>query len=139
MEAKNFRIGNLVYYNKYTRNGEDRNFFVRDLYFENDKIGLTTGKIQTTVDMENIKPIKLTERLINRLGFKQVYESDFSKTFECEQDFSFEFKWNKTFGLFLKYKGETLKNIIYVHQLQNVFFAITNTELELKQELSACS
>jgi len=35
--------------------------------------------------------------------------------------------------------GHLIATIYYVHQLQNLFFALTGTELELKEGISACS
>jgi hypothetical protein len=79
----------------------------------------------------NIKPIYLTEEWLERLGFDITGEDDFDKTFGDIKQISIrKNKLHNTdkFGVYLSQRR--IVNVKYVHQLQNLYFALTNTELE---------
>lgn len=119
MEAKNIRIGNLVarkphkLYIPFTvKDGEVTEFFAR-----------------------KCKPIQLTERLINRFGFKGEGNNYYELKLDngvCLGAYGFGLN-NAKYEVFLTDSNNNeLTRIENAHELQNLFFALTNTELELK-------
>jgi hypothetical protein len=86
------------------------------------------AKFEQTTDANKIEPIPLTEESIIKLGFK--YYADAQYILEIND---IEFNWDKETGIYI-FNGDSefcfeLEHIEYVHQLQNLFFALTNTEL----------
>jgi len=78
--------------------------------------------------LENYEPIPLTEEWEVKFGFEQTseYSIELNISGYCLE---VQFKWgNKTF-----YNGAEIKPLLYVHQLQNLYFSLTQTELEIKQ------
>ncbi len=83
------------------------------------------------VYLKNCSPIPLTEEWLLKFGFELVngvYWTKFRISFEEDDEKGY---WNMTesFG------GDLISfcvSIQYVHQLQNLYFALTNTELEIK-------
>ena len=145
IQARDFRIGNAVLYPRYTRKGEDKIWFVRDLFFESDMIGLTDGIIQTKVDFSRIVPIPLTEEILLKCEF-QYTESGMCGANWRHKEVSL--KVDKPSNLMSVYKAATeedLKDNNYpifysrgigkyvfinnLHQLQNLYFALTNEEI----------
>lgn len=118
LQAKDLRIGNIV--------------------FSKISGGLIMVQyIPIDIDMDNYGAVKLTEDVLVKLGFEEVYNSEFTHKFELTQDVSFEYrfeKFNNASGMTgLTYYGRLLGNIRFVHQLQNLYFAITNEELTIKE------
>lgn len=121
MEAKNLRLHNWVLCNGLRTTV---NIPLLKAVFENN--------IQETVE-----PLPLTEEWLNKFGFVEESENDFTlrqspmvftihrnlitKQFMCRMEINYSFL------------------VETVHELQNLFFAITKQELEIKQDVSACS
>ena len=107
MEAKELRIGNLVY-----EKGK-----VKEMY----SISNNNAK-----DYSNMKPIPLTEEWLLKFGFNKIsgwddYKGWIKDDVELECDcYGFDF---------INYLD---KGVDYVHQLQNLYFALTNNELTIK-------
>lgn len=107
MTANELRIGNLVYYDDDVIEVEAYQLYILTDYFE---------------------PIPLTEEWLLRFGFNTISDRIF-----FYGNFGYEFgitnravlKNEKHFVLFPKIK--------YVHQLQNLYFALTGEELTLNQ------
>jgi hypothetical protein len=107
MKASELRIGNLV-----------------------DLIGvaveITANHIKDISEGDSIyKAIPLTEEWLVKLGFKERRYSMCAPVYgneiiELANDFS------------ITYNGGRRVQIKYVHQLQNLYFALTGTELEIK-------
>lgn len=83
------------------------------------------------------KPIPLSEEWLLKLGFEEIYNSEYTHKFELTQDVSFEYrfeKFNNASGMTgLTYYGRLLGKIKHVHQLQNLFYSITGEELTIKE------
>ncbi len=79
--------------------------------------------------VNRINPIPLREEWLLKFGFKDSFEliSEEGFIFQCAFDGDDFIKNQKTL---LVNKALAVK-IKYVHQLQNIFFALTNTELSL--------
>lgn len=150
MKANELRIGNyLIYEDRYLievtkiDSLEDsimgevvdvlKHVEIEDFYVE------TTPEL--TIDNPNYEPIPLTEEWLLRFGFEKhevtlkLYYSDFK-----HEDRFFRFYWPENGGggsLHLKpddteWYPDLADNIKYVHQLQNLYFALTGNELEIK-------
>jgi hypothetical protein len=90
--------------------------------------------------IERFKPIPLTEEWLLKLGFDNDYKPNYIgidvKTSNCTTDFvltkPFSMgEWQKTFCYDLV--QNRFCAIEFVHELQNLFFALTGQELTLKQ------
>ena len=129
MKANEFRINNLVYYNG-----------------NNNEIGVITS-IQTTVlkqcyiylnnrinnvlDLDLIKQIPLTEEWLIKLGFEE------------DKNQSFYFYKHNYYDIYIRiFKGGAISFLMVndyielksVHQLQNLYFALTNKELKYEKK-----
>lgn len=125
MKAKNYRIGNLVKY-------DNRVFRIHSLAEELPTLDTPEFGIGV-VDWNTLKPIELTEEWLINLGFEQDTEVNYrwyhingSLAYDLDDhciriDNTWEFGKRK-----------------YVHEMQNLFFALTCEELQLKNECSTC-
>ena len=107
MEAKELRIGNLVYAFKTT-------WVIDQTDFVGDKIS-------------TYKPIPLTADWLLRFGFEQ----DIGFPIFSIDQYYIRIRDNFEFGIDEE-GGLHLSEIQYVHQLQNLYYALTGEELELK-------
>ena len=112
MKASELRIGNYVEY------GDD---------IEQISIHLLFGALNG----DDVKPIPLTEEWLVKFGFEpNIYNDEFELyplTFDCE--YTDEGNWN------ISYDSYPLSTEIkHVHQLQNLYFALTGEELTIKNE-----
>jgi hypothetical protein len=109
MKATQFRIGNLVSW----KNDSGKEFEIT---------------LQSLYEGANLDwmPIPITEEWLLRFGFKKTNMLGFRiKTDEYEY---IEFN-----SVLLCWVNGTKKPIKYIHQLQNVYFALTQKELKLKK------
>lgn len=124
MEAKELRLGN---------------FFIE----ENSKeiievIGLEKNRVIFSgmfLEKWQAKPIELTEEWLIKLGFSCDWSKIYTKKIE---DNTFELRFDKTDKIIvldvnINYEETSLefKHIKFVHQLQNLYFALVNSELQL--------
>ena len=118
MEAKELRIGNLIYINhKQAINQSSKKFTLTCMM---DLVVNGTGS------KFSYNPILLTEDWLIKFGFRKYNNKN-----------HFKKHWVSGFininGIFclLSY-NQRHHNITYVHQLQNLYFALTNKELTIK-------
>ena len=85
-----------------------------------------------------LNPIPLTEEILLNFGFNKEYQKGYIGIDVCNSDFVLteplkmgEWQTNYTFQ-FETGSIPKFKEIEYVHQLQNLFFALTNEELIFK-------
>lgn len=123
MKKEELRIGNLVEYPNWNKDGSVKYFHIRDVYTDDNKIGLTDGMFQVpSSKLKYIKPIHLTEEWLVKLGFvKDKLDNTYYKG-------DFEIYLPKYF----KWKESIFRNVKTVHQLQNLYFALTGEELEVR-------
>ena len=113
MKANELRIGNLV--NKITTRDNDA-----DLTIVNAE-----DIFNVSADIDFYEPILLTEYWLYTFGFKKTEHKYyyFISLFECY--------FNKELDVLINgYKSSLFISIKYVHQLQNLYFALTGEELE---------
>jgi hypothetical protein len=126
IQANELRIGNLLNHN----NGHIVGTFkVNEVHIldiiENNEYG------------EQYEPIPLTEEILLKCGFthqfKQCKGQDF---FSLKLDDKYQIYVNLNSGMFSINKQHLgigfVVSIKYLHELQNLFFALTKTELEVK-------
>lgn len=78
------------------------------------------------------KGIAITEEILLKLGFEVIYRSNFTLRLDHKENFKFGAGWNLVNGHFhIRFIGEQFTNIKYVHQLQNLYFSITRSELQI--------
>jgi hypothetical protein len=121
MKANELRIGNLVNYN------EGGIFKVIGIH----EFGIDCeDEIETTyMEYENFKPIPLTEEWLLKFGFEERMFGWWSDVLflRTENRNGYFYDWQKT-------NQTTGTYIEYVHQLQNLYFALTGEELTFKSE-----
>jgi len=132
MQAKDLRIDNWFY----AVHPVDGLFemqvrgIAQDGTIETDAYGNTYGTIDCYGD--SCKPIPLTEEWLLRFGFELKEAVMDEKKYYGWLNFSFHLDINfieKSF--FYHWMGGNI-DIKYVHQLQNLYFALTGEELEIK-------
>jgi len=112
MKAEDLRIGNLILDRKKVISVECHHFQMLNSYHK-----------------EDFKPIPLTEEWLLKFGFKDGYFG-FSKSV-----LSLNLKSESVSFSFSKTSLTQIKGVIFpkhVHQLQNLYFALTNEELTIK-------
>jgi len=108
MKANELRIGNYVKQENQTNTND---------YWK-------IRHLSETDNLDNLEPIPLTEQWLKDFGFQEMFPSCFKKK-EWKVNFMpdgiiYFLQWN-TFN--------RLAEIKYVHQLQNIYFAVTELEL----------
>jgi len=113
MKASELRIGNLVEYQINDELEEPKNFWVENVIDAED-----LGYINKS---QNYRPIQITKEWLLKFGFKfhVVYENKIwmneSITLFEKENSEYELSWGR--------------HIKYVHELQNIHYAFTGTEL----------
>ena len=144
MKAIELRIGNYVDITKCTEDSiEEIMYYEKVTSVEQRFIGSqsSTGNLA-----EFINPIPLTEEWLLKFGFNKIHESetyDKIKVSYIDDEYAY---WkpglyllskNGDWWCFYRYTDEDTgfeihSNVEYVHQLQNLYFALTGEELEIK-------
>ena len=114
MKSNELRIGN------FTKQGEVKSFVENGIH-----VGF--GKCYNFNELE---PMPLTEEWLFKFGFE--YNNSTYEWYDKSAVFFIQMNY-LGFDLIAKFKNERIKEIKYVHQLQNLYFALTNEELELKK------
>lgn len=126
MEAKELRLGNLVTVDKEVdseRTNKER------------VIGLWDFSTYLQTSSHYYKPIPLTEEWLVKFGFEE-YKTDKSDVYRLN-GFLITYVFNGMFKgkRYLKFHNITFEDfghVQFVHTLQNLYFALTNKELEIK-------
>lgn len=87
-----------------------------------------------TLGKDYIKPIPLTEEWLVKFGFEEDFEGISSTWHNEVKSIRIEIIHDSNGFHTIVGAFSTWVNIQYVHQLQNLYFALTNTELELKSK-----
>ena len=75
-----------------------------------------------------LKPIPISEKILLNCGFETI-ENNW-KVLDC---FYLKLSWERLAGFWLTFENESiyLSHIKHLHQLQNIFFSLTNEELTI--------
>lgn len=150
MEIKNLRIGNLLTWKDQEEVSTEAILtYVGGVL--NDCIWLewvwADGEADNTdCDLDSVKGIEITDDWLIDFGFKKDNNGNYwidLQTHYLELMLS-NGHWYPTYAQVPEMSHEdeqriSINRIEFVHELQNLFFALTGTELELKQERSTCS
>jgi len=103
---------------------------------KNDIIQLNEQEIENLYIFKNwdrIKPIPLTEEWLLKMGFKFFGGSGY-KTEYSDLHWNFSLRNGFMPDIFFKHaiKADKIIGCNYVHQLQNLYHALTNNELTIK-------
>lgn len=124
MDAKELRIGNLIRYND---TKEVCSVYQLEHRYKN------VYRINGLNENPDVGPIPLTEEWLLRFGYKGSVESNF---FEKDCFTSISFIKHTIWIPFKKFlDNQNGKHIEHVHQLQNLYFALTGEELVLSSEV----
>lgn len=131
MKANELRIGNWIIQNGYDEAVDGVRYADHSLDEVIQVESETIGYVED--EPEFFDPIPLTEEWLIKFGFKKeesnglyvIYESDDVDIVWHGESLCFE-----SIPMFTNEKA--LKHIKSVHQLQNLYFALTGTELEIK-------
>lgn len=141
MEAKNLRIGNYITLTKsFKEFCESRN--VETSLLRVTKIGYQEVELNRLIDanVSTIEAIPLTIEWLIKLGFNDDYNKGYLGIDVNSTDFvitkpKMMGEWQNGYAWQYKCTWEKFTEFKYVHELQNLFFAITGQELELKDEI----
>lgn len=128
MNARELRIGNFIQ----DRAGKNLqiDWFERDVVCMNMNVsGINVHPL--TEDIKYIKPIPLTEEWLFRFGLVKQLENGRAKKMKIWKCPIYKTSNGLNYG-FTIYAFAKKLNILYVHQLQNLYFALTNNELQPK-------
>lgn len=134
MEIKDLRIGNLIYeIVDYPENPNEKQLF--EVAAIDSYAGTLNDVLENITQLEYCEPILITEKLLIKFGFEITYSSQFRLKFDHAKNneigFDFSHTPDKSMEGF-RYFGHYIK-IEHIHQLQNLFFALTGSELQLNE------
>jgi len=141
MEAKNLRVGNLVGIEETALHADGCNHLEAIFEIEELKKEVVQFKGYHAGEYyKNLKGIKINEGMLSLYGFKRSSEKlIYLPIPQIKSEIHFEkhaygnvITLQSSVGMFIP------NDIEYFHELQNLFFAITGQELELKHERSTC-
>lgn len=135
MKAQELRIGNWVNENtKISRSKSLTENLQKELHqiTATDLVGIENGF------QDWFNPIPLTEEWLLKFGFVKINESDYLSPHSC---YCFDIKRMGMMVEDARQNGEwhfcDNADLDYVHQLQNLYFALTGSELTIKQTTDA--
>ena len=120
MNAKDLRIGNLLQYT-------DRQKVKEHLRGTTFKVTADDILFLSTYSVDYVEPIQITPEWLEKFGFVKVgnhYEKNCFNLYKYKDEIEIEFRNDEddeSFVIGMRYN--------YVHQLQNLYFAITGEEL----------
>ena len=124
MEAKELRINNWIYFPFHQENVK-----VVGIYLNGEEVRSiqveTKGTILGEPLLKQYEPIPLTEEWLLKFGEMSI--GDYQIYFNIEDNHLYE---DDDFSLCNKISWNKIK---YVHQLQNLYFALTQEELTIKK------
>lgn len=129
MKASELRVGNIVYIPQ-TKTNEQIGCIEENGRF------VIKGYKSSYSSIECLRPIPLTEEWLIKFGFTRHHTDYFNDViFIKNVPNNNEFEWGvypNEIGSGIQIKNR--KPLKYVHQLQNLYFALTGEELELKDK-----
>jgi hypothetical protein len=121
LTANELRIGNLINYWEYVSG-----------VWKISKVDWADIKIQSIDPIDNYRPIPLTEEWLLKFGFEvnTDYASEDNNWYDYLKNYV---RISMPYFTYNFENGESEIEIKYVHQLQNLYFALTGEELTIKE------
>lgn len=131
MNKTDFRLGNLIIAKYYDENEVEQETIAEisgiseDALFGDEWTYMLTTGLETE-DYHGMMPIKLTKEILLKIGFSFNFNSNryenssrlsISKIDEC---------------YLIEIDNTTIKEVHHVHELQNIFYVLTNQELKIE-------
>lgn len=140
MKNTEYRKGNLV---QYCVGGESYVIGLiggikPDYMFNAITIFDTEDQSHTSTHSDNVKGIPITEELLDRFQPNRVvdYDANLSRDYRFDK---MTIRFCNANGVSAFYRDRLklgfIRELQYVHELQNLFFALTGQELEIKKEV----
>jgi hypothetical protein len=117
IQATELRLGNLVMY--------DNRIFKIDCLHKDYPFLNTTEFGYGVVEYRNLQPIPITAKFFKERGYRYDYHHN---DITINSDYRVEFSLSK--GYLIDGYG-LMVEIAYIHELQNLYYALTKTELKL--------
>ena len=131
MKANELRLNNWVRFSE-----EQIDFKVVEI--SEKGIAVVNVSEETWIELDQFEPIKLTEEWLVKFGLLGTSISSTKKNYwSKERDFSIDVEFtfvNDELLYFYVLCQNRKTNIQYVHQLQNLYFALTGEELTLNSK-----
>jgi hypothetical protein len=127
MKLKDLRIGNILS----SVSQEKETVIVKGIDAVNELVIMDTFSNWNSLD--NYEPILITPKWLERLGFEYFANGSgrmYREALSVEVDFLFTKEMILAITLHYSEYHSFLRNIIYVHELQNIFYFVTGEELE---------
>jgi len=127
MKVEELRIGNWV------NLGIDRDGAIKLISEKSVVIKLPTSTLRTTFDDDGIEPIELNEEWLLKFGFtdEKLENEHYKIVISYYDGWHFSYEEKEKYGCADVYLYPA--SISYVHQLQNLYFALTDKELKIKE------
>lgn len=123
MKATELRIGNYI--EKSLKSGQGRSVIDKVTFTNLQRIFEESGSM-------NFNPIQLTEELLIKCGWgKGEYDSEYTDNVSLKQEVLSYNVNSQMFCIETNCDVIEIKHIQYLHQLQNLYFALTGQELEI--------
>lgn len=137
IEARELRVGNYIYpYFSDGSTGEIINSRIGIPHVVQvhsiDESGINCFGIshyETGIFYESALPIPISEEWLLKMGFKLIYKSERSINYSLAANGKFGYENINDGILKVRYLGEYFDHIKFIHQLQNLYFALTQKEL----------
>ena len=138
MKASELRIGNLVY----VSDNETNIIFKQITPINIHNLMHLTGWDKSPIDIE-FEPIPLTEEWLYKFGFTNIDkgDNDYITYADSNHDYYLQIDVRRKNGKYLildnsfdDLRAFSMVDIMYVHQLQNLYFALTGKELEHEEQ-----
>jgi len=127
IQANELRIGNWVY----ITDTLTQLFYKQEVQINIHNLMYLCGECKEPFEL-NIEPIPITEEWLLKFGFKEKKDNDGIFGFKLK-NFWYINEYQFRLSDFIETHGMLIDNKIhYVHQLQNLYFALTNQELTIK-------
>src|SRR5687768_7310925 len=121
MKIEELRIGNII-----KTKGANLEYWQITV----EDFGIMCDKVMHDSDMSKYIPVDITKEWLIRFGF---YHTEINNSYQLDSDLGFSI-WGRLdsgFNIFVS-SDDIGKDIKFVHELQNLFFALTKEELTLK-------
>ena len=141
MDIRELRKNNYVAYLDDTYQVNGWREMKGDIGNEFTRIWIKSGEVEVAKTSNWIKPIPLTEEWLERMGFSRIDGNGAGNVYGFIGD---DMLVNDDLKFVYMFKGHGLPNMEekflrrnkefkYVHQLQNLYFALTGSELTIKE------